>query len=79
MTDSISEVKEKIYNACVLGKEDKTMDKSVEYVKSILPDGSKEIEREYDEITTEDTDSNLTEGVTFPLVEVNANWNSSSQ
>jgi len=48
--DSLSVAKEKIYNACLSIKKEedfKTMEESIEYVKSVLPDGVTEIENTY--------------------------------
>ncbi|GIM32228.1 hypothetical protein [Paraclostridium bifermentans] len=50
--DSLSEVKDKMYNACIYDSQDqpiKTMEEAKEYVKNILPDGIKEIESKYSE------------------------------
>lgn len=50
MQDSLSEVKNKLIKASVYDKMDKAtrnMDESIEYVKSILPEGIKEINKEY--------------------------------
>lgn len=48
--DSLSEVKDKMYNACIYDSLDqpiKTMEEAKKYVKNILPDGIKEIESKY--------------------------------
>ncbi|MGL5694297.1 MAG: hypothetical protein ACRCXA_09470 [Peptostreptococcaceae bacterium] len=45
--DSITNVKDKLYNACFFDKQDKaikTLDESLEYIKEILPEGVEEIE-----------------------------------
>lgn len=50
--DSLSEVKDKMYNACIYDSHDqpiKTMEEAKEYVKNILPDGIKEIESKFSE------------------------------
>lgn len=50
--DSLNEVKDKMYNACIYDSQDnaiKTMEEAKEYVKNILPDGIKEIESKYSE------------------------------
>lgn len=51
-SDSLSEVKDKMYNACIYDSQDqpiKTMEEAKEYVKNILPDGIKEIESKFRE------------------------------
>lgn len=50
--DSLSEVKDKMYNACIYDSQDqpiKTMEEAKKYVKNILPDGIKEIESKFRE------------------------------
>ena len=50
MQDSLSEVKDKLIKASVYDQMDKAtrnMEESLEYVKSILPEGIKEINKEY--------------------------------
>lgn len=47
LKDSMIEVKEKLYKACFFDKKNnpvKTMEESLEYIKSVLPEGVEEIE-----------------------------------